>query len=274
MGFPSALGGLSYGLAFGTRENIPAHRHQPKHSQKQNPQNPMDQGSMTWREFWNGSHSIYVNERHRVLHYDRIAKDIAAYIPSPQSILLDYGCGDAISADVTAQKCARLYLVDSAAAVRDRLKRRFADQPKIVILDEAGLFALPEDSLNMVVCNSVLQYLRADETARLIGIWHDKLQPGGMLILGDIIPPEPGVADDVKALLIFALQGGFLFSALRGLFATFFSNYRKLREEIGLTTYTEDDVLTLLSEHGFAGQRPAHNIGHHQGRMTFIATRL
>ena len=33
---------------------------------------------MSWRDFWNGEHAIYVSERHKTLHYRRIALDIAA----------------------------------------------------------------------------------------------------------------------------------------------------------------------------------------------------
>jgi SAM-dependent methyltransferase len=229
---------------------------------------------LSWREFWNEPHSIYVSARHRLLHYDRIAKDIAALIPSREAIVLDYGCGEAWSADLVSQKCAKLYLLDAAPNVQAKLRQRFVAESKIVILDENAFFALPDDSLDMIVCNSVLQYLRADEAARLINIWHDKLKQGGRLVLGDIIPPDLGMVEDVKALLTFAFEGGFLFAALRGLAQTFFSNYRALREEIGLTTYAEEDMLELLSAHGFAAKRAAHNIGHHQGRMTFSAAKI
>jgi SAM-dependent methyltransferase len=229
---------------------------------------------MSWREFWDNQHSIYVSERHRLLHYDRIAKDIAAFIPSADAVVLDYGCGEASSADRLVGRCAKLYLVDVAPSVFAKLRRTFAGEAKIGVLSEDDFLLLPETSLDMVVCNSVLQYLRADEAARLIEVWHDKLKPGGRLVIGDVIPPDVSTLDDVKALLTFAWQGGFLFAALRGLAQTFFSNYRTLREEIGLTTYTEDDMLTLLSQQGFVDERAAHNIGHHQGRMTFIATRL
>jgi len=229
---------------------------------------------MSWREFWNHPHSIYVNERHRLLHYGQISKDIAAFIPSSGSILLDYGCGEAIAADETARRCEHLYLFDTAPSVQKKLRARFASEPKIAVLDEAGFLALPESGLDIVVCNSVLQYLRADETTRLVMIWHDKLKLGGRLILGDVIPPDLNTIDDVKALLSFAVKGGFLIAALRGLVATFFSNYRELRAEIGLTTYSEEDMLALLSEHGFAAERAPHNIGHHQARMTFIAAKI
>jgi SAM-dependent methyltransferase len=229
---------------------------------------------LSWREFWNEPHSIYVSTRHRLLHYDRIAKDIAGLVPSSSAILLDYGCGEAWSADLVSQKCAKLYLLDAAPNVRAKLRQRFDGESKIAILDEDGFLALPDGSLDMVVCNSVFQYLRADEAARLIQIWHDKLKPGGRLVLGDIIPPDLSALDDVKALLTFAFEGGFLLAALRGLARTFFSNYRALRQELGLTTYSEEDMLTLLSAHGFAAKRADHNIGHHQARMTFLATKV
>jgi SAM-dependent methyltransferase len=147
------------------------------------------------------------------------------------------------------------------------------DNPRIAVLDEEGFLNLPDASLDLVICNSVFQYLRADEATRLIAIWHDKLKDGGRLVIGDIIPPDLSATDDVKALLSFAWRGGFLMAALRGLVATFFSNYRKLREEIGLTTYTQEDMSGLLSAQRFSAYRDDHNIGHHQGRMTFIATK-
>jgi SAM-dependent methyltransferase len=228
---------------------------------------------LSWREFWNEPHSIYVNERHRLLHYDRITKDIVALIATPTAVMLDYGCGEATAASAAAQHCAHLYLLDTAPNVQAKLRQRFANEPKITVLNEDDFFALPDASLDMIVCNSVLQYVRADETARLVAIWHDKLKPGGKLVLGDIIPPDLNALGDVEALLHFAWQGGFLFAALRGLVTTFFSNYRTLREEIGLTTYSEEDMLAMLSARGFSASRADHNIGHHQARMTFIATK-
>jgi len=229
---------------------------------------------MSWRDFWNDTHSIYVSERHRLLHYDLIAKDIAALVPTPNAIVLDYGCGEANAANFLSQRCAQLYLFDAAPNVQTKLRRAFAHIKNITVLSEEEFFVLPDASLDMIVCNSVLQYIGADETVRLMEIWHDKLKKGGRLILGDILPPDLSTLDDVRALLTFAWHGGFLLPALQGLVKTFFSNYRNLREEIGLSTYSEDDMLTLLSKHGFCDRRAPHNIGHHQKRMTFIGTKI
>ena len=57
---------------------------------------------MTWRDFWNGAHSIYVNERHSTLHYSGIARDIARLIPHDGAEVLDHGCGEALGAGEVA----------------------------------------------------------------------------------------------------------------------------------------------------------------------------
>ena len=79
---------------------------------------------------------------------------------------------------------------------------------------------------------------------------------------------------DARALLVFALEGGFFWRACAGLVATFFSDYRKLRHDLGLTRYSAEDMQKLLAAHGFAGARAETNIGHNQRRMMFIAAPL
>ena len=229
---------------------------------------------MSWREFWNGEHSIYVNARHRALHYERLAQDIAGLIPSPVAHVLDHGCGEALASDRVAQKCARLALFDSAPGVEDKLRRRFGGHPRIAVLDETAVAKMPSGTFDLIICNSVLQYLTVLDCEHLVVFWHEKLKPGGCLVIGDVVSPDTHVGKDVLALLAFAWEGKFLLGALRGLVATYFSNYRELREEIGLTTFAESDMFRLLSTHGFEPRRAMRNIGHNQARMTFIATRL
>ena len=67
------------------------------------------------------------------------------------------------------------------------------------------------------------------------------------------------------------MQGGFLLAALASLVKTALSDYRKLRETLGLTRYSEAEMLALLDAHGLHGERAARNIGHHQERMLFLA---
>ena len=66
-----------------------------------------------WIEFWDAKHPIYVNARHEAAHYWRIAQDIREYGP-PDAVMLDYGCGEALSADKVAESLSRLILCEAA----------------------------------------------------------------------------------------------------------------------------------------------------------------
>ena len=40
-----------------------------------------------WIAFWDSEHSIYVNARHRDVHYRRIAQDIRTHLPAGAAVL-------------------------------------------------------------------------------------------------------------------------------------------------------------------------------------------
>ena len=229
---------------------------------------------MNWREFWNGEHAIYVNDRHRTLHYDRIARDICALIPSPQAVVLDYGSGEAAAAATVAERCASLLLYDQASSVQEKLRFKFSRNNRITVLSSDALDLIEPASLDLIIVNSLLQYLTHAEFEALLDFFHPRLKPAGKLVLADLLPPDLGMLTDAGALLHFGWQGGFLVPAIVGLARTAVSPYRKIRQEIGLTRYALEDVQTLLSAHGFRGARAERNIGHNQARMCVAAGRM
>jgi SAM-dependent methyltransferase len=226
---------------------------------------------MNWRDYWNQDTPIYSGERHKLLHYRLVANDIIGLIPSPDAVVLDYGCGEALFADRVAAKCARLYLSDAAPLVRDRLRERFEGNDRIAVLAPDDVPSIEDGSLDLIVVNSLLQYLSLDEFRALLKLWRSKLKSSGQLVIADIIPPDVSPLTDAKALLSFAWQGGFLRSAVLGLARTAFSDYRKIREEIGLAQYSEEEIIDILDDAGLKAERSGRNLGHNPARMTFIA---
>jgi SAM-dependent methyltransferase len=226
---------------------------------------------MSWRDFWNGEHAIYVSPRHKALHYRAIATDLIAHIPSPDAVVLDHGCGEALDAARVAASCGRLYLCEAAPNVRDRLRAQFGRKDDIVVVSPEEVEALQPASLDLVVANSLLQYLSRDELRALLETWRDRLKPGGSLILADVIPPDVSPLTDASQLLAFAWRGGFFLAALGGLVRTAFSDYRKLRAQYGLSTYTAEAITALIREAGFADVQRPENFGHNPHRMTIKA---
>ena len=227
-----------------------------------------------WLGFWERANRIYVSDRHRAVHYRRVADDILGVLPKrDRAAVLDYGCGEALEAGRIAACTGRLFLYDAASTVRDRLTARFGHAANITVLDNAGLAALEPAVLDLIVVNSVVQYVPREELPALLARLGRWLKPGGVLVLADIVPPGLGMLGDVRSLLKTAVRHGFLGAALLGLATTFFSDYRRLRAQAGLSTYSEAEMLEHLRNAGFTPRRRARNFGFNPARMTFLAER-
>lgn len=226
--------------------------------------------STEWISFWDSKHSIYANARHQTVHFRRIAEDVRRYARTG-GVMLDYGCGEALSADYIAELTTRLILCEPAPNVRAVLAGRFASNSKIAVRKPEDIAAMASQSLDLIVMHSVTQYLTEPELDELIGSFRRLLKPGGQLLLGDVIPRRLTAFGDALALLRFGMQEGFFRAALRALFRSYFSDYWRLRKSLGLSRYSAQQIISKLEAAGFAAQREDTNIGHNGRRMTFLA---
>ena len=224
-----------------------------------------------WIDYYDSTHTIYASKLHRDLHFQIIARDIVGYIASPDAVVLDYACGEALSATRVAEACGKLYLAEPAPGVRGRLIARFAPNTKIRVRSLDDLRKMDEKSIDLVIMNSVAQYMTADELDSAFAVLRQLLKPAGRLVIGDILRPEIGMPRDVLALLKFASTHGFLKDALYGLASTALSDYRQLRTRVGLQRYGESEMIAKLTRSGFTASRANTNIGHNPWRMTFVA---
>src|SRR6202140_2814057 len=224
-----------------------------------------------WIDYYDSTHTIYASKQHRDLHFAIIARDIIGYISSKDAVVLDYACGEAVSAAQVAEACGKLFLAEPAPGVRGRLIARFAPNTKIRVRSLDDLRKMPETSVDLVVMNSVAQYMTPAELDSAFAVIRRLLKPGGRLVLGDVLRPEVGMIRDVIALLRFAATHGFLKDALMGLLSTALSDYRQLRSRVGLQRYSEADMMAKLAANGFTATRAHFNIGHNPWRMTFVA---
>jgi SAM-dependent methyltransferase len=226
--------------------------------------------SSDWIDFWDTKHSIYVNERHEAAHFKRIAEDLRSYAPA-NGAMLDYGCGEALSAGIVAEPVARLILCEPAPNVRAKLAARFAGNGKIAVRKPDDIAPMAAQSFDVIVMHSVSQYLDTAEFDALLKMFHRLLKPGGTLLLGDVIPRRLSAFGDARALLRFGRRNGFWWAALGGLIRTRFSSYWRLRKATGLSRYSESEIIKKFEDAGFTAERARPNIGHNNKRMTFLA---
>ena len=224
-----------------------------------------------WIEYYDSTHTIYASKLHRDLHFEVVARDIIGYIASKDAVVLDYACGEALSAAKVAEACHMLFLAEPAPGVRGRLIARFAPNTRIRVRSLEDLRKMPEKSIDLVVMNSVAQYMTPDELDTAFAVVRRLMKQTGRLVIGDILRPEVGMFTDVIALLRFAAKHGFLKDALVGLVSTALSDYRLLRSKVGLQRYSEAEITAKLANSGFSASRAHVNIGHNPWRMTFVA---
>jgi SAM-dependent methyltransferase len=227
---------------------------------------------MSWIDYWDGAPTIYVSDRHRLAHYRAIANGIAAHVGRGDGIVLDYGCGEALDAARLAPLCRRLYLHDAAPSVEASLRDRFESVDNITVLSATALAGLRAGSVDLIVANSVIQYLDDAALTQATELWKRLLAPGGAILLADIVPRSIGPLTDAAALLHFAARQGFLVAAMAGLVRTFFSDYRQLRARLGLRQMDEAEAVAALAAHGLEARRIRPNLGHNQARMAFLVT--
>ena len=189
----------------------------------------------------------------------------------PTAQVLDYGCGEATSADLVAEASGHLTLVEAAPNVRAALKARYAGNAKISVLTPEEALAMPDASFDLIVMHSVAQYLTQAELDRLLAQFRRLVKPTGIVIVGDIVPPQLAAPAAAFALLRFGAANGFFWAAVGGLMRIFVSDYFRLKRTVGMAHYTEAAMLTRLAAAGFAAERAPQNLGHNQRRMTFLA---
>jgi SAM-dependent methyltransferase len=226
----------------------------------------------SWLDFWNAPNAIYVSQRHQKAHYAKVLSGIGGFMPAGgAAVVLDWGCGDALAADNIAQTCRTLLLYDRADSTRRRLLSNYADNPKVRVLDDAELGAVPPASVDLIIVNSVVQYLDRRQFVDALQLFHRLLKSDGKLLLGDIIAPDTPLIGHVTTFLHFARQNGFFVAACIGLARNFVSPYRKLRRDAGYAYYTQTQLLGLLDDNGFVGQRLPSNIAVSQLRSSYLA---
>ena len=224
-----------------------------------------------WLAFWDSPHCIYVSARHKDVHYRLIAKEIAALVPGPQARVLDYGCGEALHADIVADTAGELLLCEAAPGVLEGLQKRFADNAKIRVIAPHEMAQLPERSLDLIVVHSVVQYLTPAGTSALFTLFRRLLKDDGLLVVSDVIEPHVSAATDARALLRFGHNNGFFIAAAWGLLRTLLSSYWRLRRRLGLTRYSAAAMIDKLDAAGFEARHMPTNIGHNPARSTFYA---
>jgi ubiquinone/menaquinone biosynthesis C-methylase UbiE len=228
----------------------------------------------SWLEYWNRPNGAFVSEWHKRAYYERLFSNVQSFLPrGPGSAMLDWGCGEALAAERMAAECERVYLFDPTELVRSRLHRRCGDHSHITVIDAEQLRRLSSGSLDLILINSVIEYLNRAELLTALSDLSRLLRDSGRFLIGDVISPGTALWQHVVVFLTFAYQSGFMASAIVGLLCKFLPSYNSVQRGHGLSKYSEAELMNVFQLCKLDGKRLSRNIAVSPIRSSYIATK-
>jgi len=144
--------------------------------------------------------------------FDLLAK--ADLLPGPKSQVLDIGCGPGITARRLKGKVRRYVGLDVSVTALALARRRVGDASGFVFLPTdpnapENVDAAGTEPFDLIICNSVIQYLPGLTSVRLLFQALGALMaPGASAVIGDV-PVRPGMVREGVLLFGQAARAGF-----------------------------------------------------------------
>lgn len=181
--------------------------------------------------------------------------------PGPADRVLDYGCGFGHVAGLLAPHVGTVCVWDAAPSMRDAA----AKVPGVREWDPA------EGDFDLIVVNSVVQYLTAGELADRLRGWAKLLTPAGRLVLSDLSEPSHGTLSDLWSLFRFGIRRGYLLAAVRNTLAER-KRYAETAKVRPLYRPAKADLEAFAAAAGLGVRYLPRNLTHFAGRYTAVLT--
>jgi cyclopropane fatty-acyl-phospholipid synthase-like methyltransferase len=184
-----------------------------------------------------------------------------------RSRVLDFGCGFGYVADGVAPLVGQLYLWDSAWNMRMRALARLAARTNVHFLDLSDPQTRSVPPFDLILVNSVVQYMSADEFSGWLVRWRGMLALSGRVVVSDLIPPGHRSYRELLDLLRFSARRGFLLKAVWQAVGEL-GQYGRMRQAHPLSRWGKEELTRRGAEAGLAVSFLEHNLTHFPRRIT------
>ncbi len=185
--------------------------------------------------------------------------------------VLDFGCGFGYVAQGLAPLVGQLYLWDASWNMRTRAATRLADQPQVRFLDFSTAQNPDTPLFDLILVNSVVQYMSPELFSNWLTRWGGLLKPSGRLIISDLIPPQHRSLREILDLLRFSARRGFLFKAIWQALGEI-RQYGRMRQSNPLTRIGIEELIERGAQAGLKVSFLPRNLTHFPCRITAAYT--
>jgi hypothetical protein len=135
-----------------------------------------------------------------------------------------------------------------------------------------SLEAEPPASFDLIIVNSVVQYMPPEELRGWMRVWRRLLRGRGRLVISDMPPAYAQTHRDLFDQIVFSVRRGIFVSTVRHLF-TDILRYLPSRQARPLRRFTREEIEALGAESGFAVRILPRNLTCRSARLsaTFVA---
>lgn len=227
--------------------------------------NPRLQGH--WHAYWDRleEHVIF-----RVEAADYVARLEAALGTDLGARVLDFGCGFGFVAELLAPRVAALFVFDASDGMRRRARLRLASHANVRFLRPPGAAPWPaRPRFDLILVNSVVQYMTPDEFHGWLGQWGAMLAPRGRLVLSDLLTHDVDPLREVVEMLVLSARGGCLIRTVRKGMGEL-CHYAKTRRVQPLCRISLGDLRERAGRLGLAVEVLPSNLTYRRTRATAV----
>jgi SAM-dependent methyltransferase len=223
-----------------------------------------------WTPYWEALGNRQQLYREQAGEYVR---NLTAAVPLDGRMqVLDFGCGFGLVAERVAPRVGVLYLWDASPNMRRHARVNVAGRPNVRFLDSlerGSLDGLPH--FDLVLVNSVVQYMTPEAFSAWLGSWRELLAPSGRIVISDVIPRRGGSLVEFLDLLKFSVRRRFLLRAVWQALGEL-GPYRKTRRAFPLTRMDADELRQRGEAANLTVTVLPRNLTHFPRRITAVFT--
>jgi len=183
--------------------------------------------------------------------------------------VLDFGCGLGFVSELLATEVGKLYFWDYSENMLETARARLTKVSNSEVIDLSCADDTTDTNFDLIVVNSVIQYMSDEDFATWLGRWRNMLEKSGVLVISDVILPQPAFLTEVADSLSFSVKEGFLIRTLKQNFKQYW-RYLKARRQATMTRYSKDDFSRRVEKEGFAIQFLPENLTYRTNRFSAL----
>ena len=187
--------------------------------------------------------------------------------------LLDFGCGFGFVGNLLSLQAGAVFLWDASPTMRRRAQRNTKGRDNVRFVDLSDAHGVPPDvRFDLILVNSVVQYMSVDELNGWLVRWRNLLAPTGRLVVSDLIPPDHATSSDLTGLLKLSARSGLITKFLLGRLREF-RRYWRMRQSAPLARMSQDELRARAAAAGLVVDFLPANLTHLTGRMAAVLSR-